>query len=372
MKILHLRFLFLFLILIYVQAFGQERKEIEIPNIPGYITLKCDFHIHTVSSDGDVKPTIRVQEAWEEGLDAIAITDQIEYRPHSQDVSFDHNLAYEIAKPLAGQLGIILIRGGEIAREMPPGYLNAIFVKNVNLLERESWFEACEEAKDQGAFIFWDHPGWKEQQPEHTLWWPAHTRLLEAGLLDGIEIITRHDYYPEALHWAEEKGLTILANSDAQATTATTFNLTKSHRPMTLVFAVERTPQSVKEALLNKRTAAYYEDKIYGDRSFLAPLFLNSIEIRSDLPRLENQTVRYVQIHNHSDIDYKLKQRIPPVGFSANQSLILKAHRTAILQIAGTSDEIKNTSILKLNYEIENLIVAPGENLSVMLEIQNF
>ncbi|HBG87129.1 MAG TPA: hypothetical protein DEG09_08890 [Marinilabiliaceae bacterium] len=47
------------------------RKEIRIPNVLGYQTLKCDFHMHTIFSDGDVWPAVRVQEAWEEGLDAI-------------------------------------------------------------------------------------------------------------------------------------------------------------------------------------------------------------------------------------------------------------------------------------------------------------
>lgn len=370
MKILSLH-LILFIVFISFQSIGQERKEIAIPDIPGYLTLKCDFHMHTVFSDGNVWPTIRVQEAYVEGLDAIAITDHLEYRPHSQDIPSDHNRSYEIAKPLAEQLDIILIRGGEITRKMPPGHLNAIFVKNVNLLERESWFEACEEAKDQGAFIFWNHPGWKKQQPDHTLWWTEHTRLLEAGLLDGIEVVNQDEYYPEALKWAKDKNLTVMANSDIHDPTSTTFNLAESHRPITLVFAKERSAQSIKDALLNKRTAAYHQDKIYGDRSFLAPIFLNSIEILSDLPKLENKMVKYIRVHNNSDIDFKLKQRIPPIGFSASTTLTLKAHRTSVIQISGTSDEVKNTSNLKLNYEVENLIVSPGESLSVMLEIQN-
>lgn len=58
---------------------SQVRNEISIPGFDGYQTLKCDFHIHTVFSDGSVWPDIRVQEAWQEGLDAIAMTDHIEY-----------------------------------------------------------------------------------------------------------------------------------------------------------------------------------------------------------------------------------------------------------------------------------------------------
>nr|MBD3623773.1 hypothetical protein [Sunxiuqinia sp.] len=62
---------------------SKKRQIIHIPNIPGYQTLKCDFHMHTVFSDGKVWPIVRAHEAWREGMDAIAITDQSEHTPHS-------------------------------------------------------------------------------------------------------------------------------------------------------------------------------------------------------------------------------------------------------------------------------------------------
>ncbi len=66
---------------------AATRREVKIPDISGYRTLKCDLHTHTVFSDGQVWPTVRVEEAWREGLDAIAITDHIEHKPHKQDVT---------------------------------------------------------------------------------------------------------------------------------------------------------------------------------------------------------------------------------------------------------------------------------------------
>jgi histidinol phosphatase-like PHP family hydrolase len=72
---------------------------IEFPDIPGYRTLKCDFHIHTVFSDGRVWPTIRVEEGIREGLDAIALTDHLEYKPHLADIAGpDQNRSHEIAQ----------------------------------------------------------------------------------------------------------------------------------------------------------------------------------------------------------------------------------------------------------------------------------
>ena len=77
---------------------AQVRNEIRVPDPEGYRTLKCDFHIHTVFSDGLVWPTVRVDEAYREGLDAIALTEHLEYRPHRQDIIASHNRSYEIAE----------------------------------------------------------------------------------------------------------------------------------------------------------------------------------------------------------------------------------------------------------------------------------
>ncbi len=361
----------LFITFFTSQIQAQYRKEIQIPDIPGYLTLKCDFHIHTIFSDGDVWPTVRVNEAWKQGLDAIAITDHIEYRPHSQDLKSDHNRSYEIAKPMADQKGIILIRGAEITRKMPPGHLNAIFITNANLIERDDWFEACREAKDQGAFIFWNHPGWKVQQPEKTLWWSQHTKLLEAGFLNGIEAFNDHDFYPEALKWAREKGLTMLANSDVHSPIDESYDPDTQHRPVTLVFATERKTESIKNALENQRTALYFDDKLFGDKRFLAPLFNASVRILTDFVRLENKKVKLIQVSNNSDVDFNLKSSQTAVGFSYKKEITLKAHRTTMIEVNGTSDEIKTQPKLKLEYEVTNLIVAPGENLQITLEADN-
>ena len=63
------------------------RENIVLPEVNGYQLLKCDFHQHTVFSDGHVWPNVRNQEAWEEGLDAFALTDHIEHHPHKDDVT---------------------------------------------------------------------------------------------------------------------------------------------------------------------------------------------------------------------------------------------------------------------------------------------
>ena len=98
----------------------RARTEVNLPDVPGFVTLKGDFHTHTVFSDGLVWPSVRTDEAWREGLDVIAITDHIEYQPHKKDVSTNHNRSYEIARDASKDLGVIVVKGSEITRKMPP------------------------------------------------------------------------------------------------------------------------------------------------------------------------------------------------------------------------------------------------------------
>lgn len=350
---------------------SQSRKIIDIPDIPGYQTLKGDFHMHTVFSDGTVWPTVRVEEAWLEGLDVISISDHIEYRPHSKDVVADHNRSFEIAEPLAKKLGIILVRAAEITRGMPPGHLNALFIKNANLLERDDVIDALQEARDQGAFIFWNHPGWKSQQPDTTIWWEEHTRLLNQDLLHGIEVFNSNEYYPEAIDWAVEKDLTMFGNTDVHTPIGMSYDLGKTHRPMTLVFAKSKTQQGVKDALFSKRTAVYFENTLMGRSAILEPLFFASLEIDDKPLWLVNGEARFIQIENHSDVDYELELVQPGIGFDAPESIVLKAHHVTPVELRGNSDQVVTMNNLKAYYKVKNMQVSSGKNLVITFSFPN-
>ena len=58
----------------------STRKEIVLPQVNGYNVYKADLHTHSVFSDGQVNSTFRVNEAWLDGLDIMAVTEHIEYR----------------------------------------------------------------------------------------------------------------------------------------------------------------------------------------------------------------------------------------------------------------------------------------------------
>lgn len=366
------RHIILFIILILSGLVsGQSRKIINIPNIAGYQTLKCDFHMHTVFSDGTVWPTVRVEEAWLEGLDAIAISDHIEYNPHSKDMIPGHNRPFEIAEPLANQKNIILIRAAEITRNMPPGHLNALFIQNANLLEREDVIDAVREAREQGGYIFWNHPGWKTQQPDSTVWWDEHTQLLNNDLMHGIEVYNTNEFYPEALDWANEKKLTILCNSDAHDPVGMSYDLTNNHRPITLVFAKSKTSGSIKEALFSRRTAAYFDNTLVGKSEILEPLFFASLNFENKPLQIQYGTSTQVEITNNSDLDYELELVQPGIGFDLPENLIIKAHQITPITISGNSEEVAHTRILNAYYRVKNMLIAPEEDLVVTFSFRN-
>lgn len=281
----------------------NPRKLIQMPEIPGYKTLKCDFHTHTVFSDGLVWPTVRITEAWQEGLDAIAITDHIEYLPHKEHVKGDFNASYEIAKPLAEKLDVILIRAGEITRKMPPGHLNGLFLDDVNALDTSDPEDALQAVVDQGGFVMWNHPGWKAQQPDTCKWMDMHQELFEKGLIHGMEVFNSAEWYPVAIDWCLEKDLTMFGNSDIHNVTSHYYDLKNGHRPMTLVFAEERTSESIRKALFEKRTVAWFGDKMIGRENILSELFQASLKItETDVSKEET----IYKVKNVADIPFHL------------------------------------------------------------------
>ncbi len=251
------------------------RHEISIPAVDEYKVLKCDFHMHTVFSDGYVWPDLRVIEAWATGLDVIAITDHVEGpvdRPH---LSGDDNTSYELAKNVADYYGILLVKGGEITKKQPYGHYNALFLKDVNQVDVEDPFIAIENAVKQGAFVQWNHP---ERDFETHANFEFQKKLLEKGYLHGVEIVNASDWYPHMIDWAIENNLTLMGNSDLHGLIMGEFDLDRFQRPMTLVLAKEKTLEGVREALDAKRTIVWVADRLAGREEWLSKLFLASVK----------------------------------------------------------------------------------------------
>jgi 3',5'-nucleoside bisphosphate phosphatase len=337
---------------------GQARQEIQFPDIPGYQTLKCDLHMHTMFSDGNVWPIVRVDEAWRQGLDVIAITDHIEYQPHKKDVPTQHNRPYELAIGSAKQFNLIMPRGAEITRSTPPGHFNAIFLEDVDPLDTKDFLACVEQANKQDAFVFWNHQAWKGE--EKGKWLDVHTTMFEKKWLHGMEVCNGDSYYPSAHKWCLEKNLTMLGNSDIHAPDLRRVSAPDDHRTMTLVFVKERSMDSLKEALKAGRTAVWFENQIIGRAEFLEPFFHASVSL-SPCHHRYRDTV-YCTMFNRSDIPLELQR----TGKSGPRSINLPPHTTSLLKI-GT--KAKGDS-LTLQYEVINYLIAPDTPLPVKLTVK--
>ncbi len=300
-----------FAFLAALTTFGQVKKNsLKLPAIPEYELLKCDFHMHTVFSDGMVWPTTRVLEAYQEGLDAIALTEHIEYQPKSEDfISKDHMHSFQIAEKTAADCGVILIKGTEITRKMAPGHFNAIFVKDANVFETfvnkadtrdgTNIVETLAEAKKQGAFVFWNHP-WFQHPENRSEWQPIHEELNQKGLISGIEVVNGDRYDSLVFKWCLDKNLTVLSNSDIHTPM---IQYPGQYRAMTLVLAKERSEKGIQEALVNHRTIACMDGQLFGKAEWVKPLVENSLIIKA---RQINDKSASLEIENISGIAYQL------------------------------------------------------------------
>ena len=347
------------------EAAAENIRAIEFPDIPGYVTLKGDLHMHTLLSDGNVWPNIRVQEALKDGLDAISITDHIEYQPHKNDIPHpDRNRSYELALKAAKGSELLIIPGTEITRSMPPGHFNAIFVKDVNKLIHDDVMEVFREANRQGAFVFWNHPHWISQKPDGVATpTDMHMELLKEGLFSGIEIYNNSTYSVEALEIAQKYNLTLMGNSDVHSLVDWVYKVPEGgHRPVTLVFAKEKTAASMQEAMENRQTAVWFKNTLVGKQEFLAPLIEGSLE----LSREGKGPVPTLLIHNHSDADYVLENISDYKLHNFASVFTLKAHESTRVMVK----TIETLNSFNLKFRVLNAFTTPDNHPEITLSAQ--
>lgn len=346
--------LFLIITFLCLGSILAQKKIINIPDIPGYVTIKCDFHIHTVFSDGQVWPTYRIDEAWKDGLDVLAISDHLEYQPHKEYIPVDHNAAFEIAGNLAKERNLILIHATEITRSMPPGHLNAFFLDDAAEIFVDDPFETIEKAVQQGGFIQWNHPGWKAQEPDGIpKLYDIHMKLLDKGYINGIEFFNSTEYYPNILEWCEEYDLAVISNSDEHEIIAESYG--HMTRPMTLVFARERTREAIKEAMFDARTLAYFNNTLAGREDLLRQVFEASISVGK--PYYENERFIWVEVTNSSDVPFHMINGKP----GAASEFTIEANSITTLRI-------EKDSVEPLEWDIKNMLTGYDEYLHVVLE----
>lgn len=304
------------------------RTEIVLPEVNGYKVLKADLHTHTIYSDAGMMPYLRVDEAFRDGLDVIALTDHIEFRPNEKrllgfladgvtvnkgeegEILSDLNSSYRDVVSKARHHGIVLIPGAEITREVEVGHFNCLFTTDVNKIYDEDPLQSIRNAKAQGALVQHNHPGWRK--PDNSFTSVAEAALKE-GLLDGVEIINTEEFYPDVIEKALSEGLYVSGGTDIHTETYDNHLRYGYYRNMTLIFAKEASLESVREALEAKRTLAYGFGDIAGGEDLLKDFFRASVSLETMY--IGSKGDIYLRLKNSSSIPYTISIPKSPVPF---------------------------------------------------------
>ena len=335
----------------HVKAPQMQRKEFHLPDVNGYHVYKADLHLHTMFSDGNVTPEFRVQEAWYDGLDVIAITDHIEgrkwegrmlkflkgYLPKGtvpvndrvsrqpadkRGIQADLNVSYQSAAAVADEYGMTVIPGAEITREpVAIGHFNALFIKDANKIYDANPAVAIENARQQGALIQHNHPGWRRTSVKMT---EFETQVYEKGYINGIEVMNGSQFYPSVLQRAQERRLYVAANTDMHLTTQLYYQ--GEQRNMTLIFAKDKSLKSLKEALKERRTLAYSFGTVAGDEQLVKDFFLACIH--AEVIKTDANGKHKVMLTNNSSVDFHLNFNGNSVCLDACSSRVVSAGKS--------------------------------------------
>jgi len=384
----------------------NEDRKISFPNTKEYLVIVSDLHTHSVFSDGHVWPNIRVEEALRDGLDVLAITEHLEYQPHIEFLpNKNRNVAFKEAL-LANKNNedLLVINGAEITRIPPAGHINAIFIKDANLLfnddesniplaqellkqypEAASWEEnktirdyyaltsvwpvekAVDAAYAQGGFIFWNHSWWTPQSPQGiSVLTDFHKKLIQENKLHGIEIANGINYSDEAFQIAIDNDLTIIGTSDVHNLIDWDYSFYKGkHRPVTLILSKGKSENTIKQALFEGRTIVWFKNNLIGLEDNLLPLLRSSLSLKS-MGYQSGTFILEVLIENKSDAKMMLRN-LSKYTLSQNTNFFeIDPHGKKIIEIK-TVEALKNIEFV---FSVENAFVAPKENAHLSFKLR--
>jgi len=364
----------------------DESRKISFPDTAEYKTLVFDPHTHSVFSDGHVWPKIRVGEALRDGLDAMAVTEHLEYQPHIEDIPHpDRNRSYIETAEAAKYKDLLVVAGAEITRDLPAGHMNAIFIKDANKLysvpnrdelkttnefreAAKQWpsRSAVEAANEQGALLFWNHSWWSRDFPNGIpVITDFHINNIRKNLLHGIEIANGKHYSEDAFQIALDYNLAVIGVSDVHDLIDWDYEPHNGgHRPVTLVFAEERTVESMRKALFDRRTVVWFKNWLMGRERDLQPLLEASLSLEEVGYR--DGAILSVTITNDSDADFHLRNLS---SFDLHQhagTFVVPQHSSEHLLVK-TGETVESVS---LEFEVLNAFVAPNETARMKLSAE--
>lgn len=290
-------------ILRHAEKLETSRTEIFLPQVNGFNVYKADLHTHTLYSDGSVQPAFRVLEAWQQGLDIIAITDHIESRrteetmvkylekyvsdeyPEARNtfialeptpkgsIMVDLNFGIKETQKAAEKYGLTVIPGAEISRcGATVGHFNALFITDCNPIYDPDPLTSIRNAKAQNALVMHNHPGYRRTSIDFS---EVEKVAYAEGLIDGVEVMNGSAFYPGVVDRVQDRNLFISACTDVHGAN----KYGAFERPMTLIFAKDKSLESIREALEARRTLAYGFNTLCGEEQLLKDFFTAAVKV---------------------------------------------------------------------------------------------
>jgi predicted metal-dependent phosphoesterase TrpH len=362
-------------------------RHIVFPDTADYQTMVVDLHTHSAFSDGHVWPKIRVEEALRDGLDAMAVTEHLEFQPHLQDIPHaDRNRAYIETTGAAQGSSLIVIPGAEITRDAPAGHMNAIFISDANALlqvnnppadptDMRGYFDAAsawpaqnavDAASEQNGFVFWNHPYWSTQKADAIARMnDFHKANIKAGKLHGIEIANTHDYSDEAFAIALKHDLALIGVSDVHDLIDWDYAPNEGgHRPVNLVLVEDKTAEGLKQALFAKRTLVWFKNLLIARKAEMDAMLAASIQVTSAAYREGTQVLDFT-VTNTSDARFELENRSQVTFMGNADTVTIEPNGTTNLSIKPG----KTVEVLQLEFSVRNALIAPGKHPTITLSV---
>lgn len=311
----------------------STRTEFIAPGVDGYTAYKADLHTHTIFSDGHLTTEARLREAWQNGLDVMAVTEHLEYRKHEKmmveylgkympkgtkakaysfvskdepakgEIMVDLNYPVELSKKVAADFDITIIPGIEVTRK-PGGYyshFNALFTTDNNTIYDPDAMQSLRNAKAQGALVMHNHPGWTRKDMAIT---EFEKEAYKEGLIDGIEVMNGLEFYPKAITRAQKYNFFISANTDVHYPIAERYG--NEFRNMTLIFAKDKSLASLREAIEAHRTLAYSFGVLVGSEELLQKFFNASVSVRRIADNAKGR--KQIVVTNNSSVRWLIQR----------------------------------------------------------------
>jgi hypothetical protein len=132
-----------------------------------------------------------------------------------------------------------------------------------------------------------------------------HKKLIAKGWLHGIEFFNETEYYPTVFNMCKQYKLALMGNSDIHGIISEEYPQPENiDRPMTLVFAKERSHESLKEAMFAGRTMVWFRNMLAGMEEYAKPFFYQCISVGEPY-FIDDENICF-EVTNKSDIPFYL------------------------------------------------------------------